>query len=183
MWTFCMKKMDLHSGFANQKNNMDISIRIGTKQDLPRLRELIVELAVYEKEPDAVEVTLAELEKDGFGNDAIFSFFVAEIDGVIQGIALHYFKYSTWKGKCLFLEDIVVNQEFRGKGIGKLLFDEIVKVAATHHCKRLEWQVLKWNTPAIQFYKNKYDANLDEEWLNGRLTGKQIQNISTTLNS
>jgi GNAT superfamily N-acetyltransferase len=162
---------------------MDIKIRIGTKQDLPRLRELIVELAVYEKEPNAVEVTLKELEKDGFGENALFSFFVAEINGVTQGIALHYFKYSTWKGKCLFLEDIVVNQEYRGQGIGKLLFDEIVKVAAENQCKRLEWQVLKWNTPAIEFYKNKYNANLDEEWLNGRLVGNQIQEIAKTLSN
>ena len=160
---------------------MNPTIRTGTIQDLPRLRELIVQLAVYEKEPNAVEVTIAELEKDGFGDDAIFNFFVAEVEGVIQGIALHYFKYSTWKGKCLFLEDIVVNQEFRGQGIGKLLFDEIVKVAAENQCKRLEWQVLKWNTPAIEFYKNKYSANLDGEWLNGRLIGAQIQEIVKNL--
>ena len=160
---------------------MNIKTRIGTKQDLPRLRELIVELAVYEKEPDAVEVTIDELEKDGFGENAIFNFFVAEIDGTIQGIALHYFKYSTWKGKCLFLEDIVVNHQFRGQGIGKLLFDEIVKVAAQNQCKRLEWQVLKWNTPAIEFYKNKYSADLDAEWLNGRLVGAQIQEIAKNL--
>ena len=162
---------------------MEIAIRKGTKQDLPRLRELIVELAVYEKEPDAVEVSIEELEKDGFGKDAIYSFFVAEVDGTVQGIALHYFKYSTWKGKCLFLEDIVVNQEFRGQGIGKLLFDEIVKVAAENQCKRLEWQVLKWNTPAIEFYKNKYSASLDEEWLNGRLVADEIQEIAKTLSN
>ena len=159
-----------------------MEIRKGTKQDLPRLRELIVELAVFEKEPDAVEVTIEELENDGFGTDSIYSFFVAEENGIVQGIALHYFKYSTWKGKCLFLEDIVVNQEYRGKGIGKLLFDEVVKVAAKNNCKRLEWQVLEWNTPAIEFYKNKYKADLDKEWLNGRLVGEQIQKIASDLN-
>ena len=146
-----------------QKNTMKTTIRKGTKQDLPRLRELIVELAIFEKEPEAVEVTLEELENDGFGTGSIYNFFVAEENGIVQGIALHYFKYSTWKGKCLFLEDIVVNQDYRGKGIGKLLFDEVVKVAADNNCKSLEWQVLEWNTPAIEFYKNKYNADLDEE--------------------
>ena len=81
------------------------------------------------------------------------------------------------------MEDIVVNKEYRGQGIGKLLFDEIVKVAAENQCKRLEWQVLKWNTPAIEFYKNKYNANLDAEWLNGRLVGDQIQEIAKTLSN
>lgn len=161
---------------------MKITIRKGTKKDLPRLRELIVELAIFEKEPDAVEVTIEELEKDGFSDNSIFSFFVAEVNGIVQGIALHYFKYSTWKGKCLFLEDIVVNHEYRGKGVGKLLFDEVVKVAAENTCKRLEWQVLTWNTPAIEFYKNKYKAELDTEWLNGRLVGEQIQKIASDLN-
>ncbi len=160
---------------------MNTSIRIGTIEDLPRLRELIVELAIYEKEPDAVEVTIQELEKDGFGNQSIFSFFVAEVDGTIQGIALHYFKYSTWKGKCLFLEDIVVNDKFRGIGLGKLLFDEVVKVAAVHKCKRMEWQVLEWNEPAIGFYQKKYNADLESEWLNGRLDGTQIQEIARKL--
>tara|TARA_R110002050_G_scaffold290260_1_gene443758 strand:+ start:90279 stop:90764 length:486 start_codon:yes stop_codon:yes gene_type:complete len=160
---------------------MNTIIRKGSIADLPRLRALIVELAVFEKEPEAVEVTLDELAKDGFGEDKIFDFFVAEIDGVVQGIALHYFKYSTWKGKCLFLEDIVVNQDFRGKGIGKLLFDQVVKVAADHHCKRMEWQVLTWNKPAIGFYTSKYNANLDHEWLNGRLVGSQIQEIAKNI--
>jgi GNAT superfamily N-acetyltransferase len=160
---------------------MSTSIRIGTIEDLPRLRALIVELAIFEKEPDAVEVTIQELEKDGFGKEKIFSFFVAEVDGTVQGIALHYFKYSTWKGKCLFLEDIVVNDQFRGIGIGKLLFDEVVKVAAVHKCKRMEWQVLEWNEPAIGFYSKKYNAELDPEWLNGRLNGTQIHEIVSKL--
>lgn len=158
---------------------MNQIVRKGTPADLPRLLELIVELAVYEKEPNAVEVTIDELEKDGFGENSIFDFFVAEIDGMIQGIALYYFKYSTWKGKCLFLEDIVVNEKFRGKGIGKVLFDQVVNVAAEHHCKRMEWQVLKWNTPAIEFYKNKFDAQLDAEWLNGRLVYDQLQKLKS----
>ncbi len=160
---------------------MEIRIREGEIQDLSGLKKLIIELAVYEKEPDAVEVTIAELEKDGFGPNPLFGFFVAEINGVIQGIALHYFKYSTWKGKCLFLEDIIVNIEYRDKGIGKLLFDEVVKVAAINGCKRLEWQVLKWNVSAIGFYKNKYNADIDGEWFNGRLVENQIQQIAKQL--
>lgn len=158
---------------------MNQIVRKGTPADLPRLLELIIELAVYEKEPDAVEVTISELEKDGFGENSIFDFFVAEIDGVVQGIALYYFKYSTWKGKCLFLEDLVVNEKFRVRGIGKALFDQVVNVAAEHHCKRMEWQVLKWNTPAIEFYKNKFDAQLDAEWLNGRLVYDQLQKLKS----
>lgn len=160
---------------------METSIRIGEKGDLKRLRELIVELAIYEKEPQAVEVTIDELEKDGFGPSKIFDFFVAEVNGIVEGIALYYFKYSTWKGKCVFLEDIVVNERLRGNGIGKLLFDEVVKVAANHKVKRMEWQVLEWNEPAINFYTNKYNANLDPEWYNGKLTFDQIQKISTEL--
>lgn len=160
---------------------MEIFVRKGRVEDLGRLRELIVELAIYEKEPNAVEVTLEDLQKDGFGEDSIFNFFVGEVDGIIQGIALYYFKYSTWKGKCLFLEDIVVSQKNRGNGIGKLLFDEVVKVAAVCNCKRMEWQVLEWNAPAINFYKSKYNADLDPEWLNGRLVQDQIQFIAQKL--
>lgn len=155
---------------------MSTIIRKGTPADLPRLRELIVELAIYEKEPDAVEVTLEELENDGFGPSKIFDFFVAELNGMVEGIALYYFKYSTWKGKCVYLEDIVINEKLRGQGLGKLLFDEVVKVAASNNCKRMEWQVLEWNEPAKNFYK-KYNADLDPEWLNGRLVGKQLQEL------
>ena len=156
---------------------MSIKTRIGVAADLPRLRELIIELAIYEKEPDAVEVTLEELENDGFGPHKIFDFFVAEWNGKVEGIALYYFKYSTWKGKCVYLEDIVVNEKLRGQGIGKRLFDEVVRVAARQKCKRMEWQVLEWNEPAMNFYR-KYNAELDPEWLNGRLVGKQLQELA-----
>ena len=160
---------------------MNPIIRTGLKSDLPRLRALIVELAVYEKEPDAVEVSLKELETDGFGPNKIFDFFVVEVNGRVEGIALYYFKYSTWKGKCVFLEDIVINESLRGQGLGKLLFDEVVKVAAKHQCKRMEWQVLNWNQPAINFYQKKYSAELDPEWLNGKLVGDQLQEIAKRL--
>lgn len=151
----------------------DIKIRVGVKEDLANILKLIQELADYEKAPAEVEVTVAEMENWGFGPDKIFDFFVAEKNGVIVGLALYYYKYSTWKGKCLFLEDIIVTEKMRGTGIGKLLFDRIVEVAKDKKVRRLEWQVLEWNEPAIKFYK-KYNATLDPEWLNGKLTNHQL---------
>jgi GNAT superfamily N-acetyltransferase len=154
----------------------EITIRIGTKNDLPHILNLIRELAEYEKAPAEVEVTVEEMENWGFGNDKIFDFFVAEQDGAIVALALYYYKYSTWKGKCLFLEDIIVTEKLRGKGIGKLLFDKIIEVAKRQKVRRLEWQVLEWNEPAIKFYK-KYNATLDPEWLNGKLTNHQLDKL------
>lgn len=135
---------------------------------------LVKELALYEKAPQEVTVTLAEMEDAGFGTNAVWSAFVAESEGMIVGMALYYTKYSTWKGKCIFLDDIVVTESWRGKGIGKLLFEEVIKVAKEQHARRLEWQVLEWNTPAINFY-NKFSAVLDPEWINGKLTYEQLQ--------
>jgi GNAT superfamily N-acetyltransferase len=156
---------------------MNIAIRKGTKTDLPAVLNLVKELAIYEKAPNEVTVTLNEMERDGFGENPIFSFFVAETDGKVVGIALYYIKYSTWKGKCVFLEDIIVTEAYRQYGIGKKLFDEVVKVAKAMHVKRLEWQVLEWNEPAIKFYK-KLNAHFDEEWINCKLTDKEIQTYS-----
>ncbi len=151
----------------------EIKIREGLRADLPAILNLIKELAEYEKAPAEVEVTLAEMEKWGFGAGKIFDFFVAEEKATIVGLALYYYKYSTWKGKCLFLEDIIVTEKMRGSGIGKLLFDKIIEVAKKEKVRRLEWQVLDWNEPAIKFYK-KYKATLDPEWLNGKLTNHQL---------
>lgn len=153
-----------------------INIRIGKKQDLPTVLDLIKELAHYEKAPHEVEVTLSEMENWGFGKDKVFDFFVAEENGIVLGLALYYYKYSTWKGKCLFLEDLIVTEKQRGRGLGKLLFDEIVKLAKEQKVKRLEWQVLEWNEPAINFYK-KYNAILDPEWMNGKLTDKELARL------
>ncbi len=141
---------------------------------MPQVLGLIKELAIYEKAPQEVEVDVPTLERDGFGSDKIFDCFVADEDGTVLGFALYYTKYSTWKGKCLFLEDFLVKESRRGEGIGKLLFDEVVKVAKERQVKRMEWQVLEWNSPAINFY-NKYQANLDPEWLNGKLVYEQLQ--------
>ena len=130
--------------------------------------ELITELAVYEKAADQVVVTVKDLEQNGFGKNPIFNFFVAEYEGYIIGLALYYIKYSTWKGRCIFLEDIIVTEKFRGKKVGAKLFEKIIEVAKNEKVKRLEWQVLNWNEPALNFYK-KYNAYLDSEWINAKL--------------
>ena len=155
---------------------MEVVIRKGTESDIGQALNLVKELADYEKAPLEVEVTSAEMAAWGFGEDKQFDFYVAETNGLIVGIALYYFKYSTWKGKCLFLEDLIVTQGHRGKGIGKLLFDKIVEVGKGTQVRRMEWQVLNWNATAINFYK-KYNAGLNEEWINCRLTDQQLRNM------
>ena len=155
---------------------MDSLIRIGTINDLPQVLNLIKDLAAFENEPYEVEVTIAEMQNWGFGKDKIYDFFVIEIDNKIIGLALYYFKYSTWKGKCLFLEDIIVKENVRNKGYGKKLFNAVVEVAKNTGVKRMEWQVLDWNKNAIEFY-NKYQANLDSKWLNCKLNYSQIQSM------
>ena len=153
-----------------------IHIRKGIESDIEQALSLIKELAIYEKAPDEVEVTPNEMRAWGFGSNKIFDFFVAQENDVIIGMALYYFKYSTWKGKCLFLEDIIVTETQRGKGIGKLLFDKIIEVSKSTNVRRMEWQVLDWNTPAINFYK-KYAATLDGEWINGKFTKAQLERL------
>ena len=153
---------------------MKYIIRKGIKSDIPQALNLVKELAVYEKAPNEVAVTIEEMERDGFGETPVFHFFVAESEVKIIGIALYYIKYSTWKGKCIFLEDIIVTEAFRKSGIGKKLFDEVVKVAKQLNVRRLEWQVLEWNEPAIKFYE-KVNSNFDSEWINCKLTDKEIQ--------
>lgn len=152
---------------------MDIIIRKGRQEDLPSILALIKELALYEKAPAEVSVTLSEMEDWGFGDTPIFEFYVAIAEEKIVGMALCYYKYSTWKGKCLFLEDIIVTEAFRQQGIGKRLFREVVLLAKQTKVRRLEWQVLDWNQPAIEFYK-RFNANLDPEWINCKLREEQI---------
>ena len=154
---------------------MDITVREGIKADLPFVLNLIKELAAYEKAPDEVAVTLDEMERDGFGQNPAFRYFVASADDKIVGISLYYIKYSTWKGKCVFLEDIIVTESFRKCGIGKKLFDKVVEVAKEMKARRMEWQVLEWNEPAIKFYE-KVNSNFDGEWVNCKLTEEQIVN-------
>jgi GNAT superfamily N-acetyltransferase len=149
-------------------------IRTGSKTDIPAILGLIKELAAYEKAPHDVEVTIEQMEEWGFGNNKLFDFFVAEKNNTIVGMALYYYKYSTWKGKCLFLEDIIVTESERQHGYGKLLFNEVAKVAKHQQVKRMEWQVLDWNEPAIKFYK-RYNTVFDGEWINCKLTFEELQ--------
>ena len=151
-----------------------ISIRKGLESDIEQALALVQELANYEKAPQEVEVTITEMTAWGFGADKQFDFYVAEENKKIIGMALYYYKYSTWKGKCLFLEDIIVTQTQRGKGIGKLLFEQIAQIAKEQKVRRMEWQVLDWNEPAIGFYK-KYNSHFDGEWTNCKLTMAQLQ--------
>ncbi len=147
---------------------MDFNIRKATKEDLPQVLDLVKELALYEKAPEEVTISLDDLEKDGFGEHPLYWIILAENEQGILGMSFYYIRYSTWKGKCLYLEDIVVKEEYRGQKIGKVLFEETIKAAKEMDAKLMNWQVLDWNEPAINFYK-KFDAELDEEWVNGKL--------------
>ena len=155
---------------------MSVIIRKGLPEDIAESLQLVKELATFELAPNEVEVTIHEMMNWGFGPDKLFDFFVAEKNNAIIGIALYYYKYSTWKGKCLFLEDLIVTENERGKGIGKLLFNEVINVAKLEKVRRMEWQVLDWNKNAIDFYKT-YHANLDGEWINCKLTNLDLKKI------
>lgn len=140
-----------------------MNIRVGKKEDMAAVLRLIQELAEFEKEPDAVLVTEEDLVRDGFGNQPLFHVFVAEINLEIVGIAFYYYRYSTWKGKIIHLEDLVVKNEMRGKGVGYALYSEIIRQAQKDQVKRIDWNVLDWNTPAIDFYE-KTGAKVLKEW-------------------
>lgn len=151
---------------------MSIIIRRAVKEDCQRLLELIKELALYEKAPQEVTVTAEHFEESGFGSNPVWWAFVAEVPppegegpGEVLGFALYYIRYSTWKGQAMYLEDILVTEAARGKGIGKLLLDRLIVEAKEKGFKRIVWQVLEWNEPAINFYK-KYNADFDAEWVN-----------------
>jgi len=155
---------------------MDFTVRKAVKEDTADILRLIKELAEYEKAPQEVKVTLEELENDGFGPNAVYSAFVAEIKGKVVGMALYYVKYSTWKGRCIYLDDIIVNKEYRRFGIGGKLFEEVVKVTKAMGARKIDWQVLDWNEPAIEFYK-KYNTVFSNEWVNCTLHEKQLKDI------
>lgn len=154
------------------------TIREGKIEDLPRVLELVKELALYEKAPEQVTNTLEMMQNDGFGPNPIFGLFVAEKNstGEIIGISIFYYRYSTWKGKRLYLEDIVVTETERGHGAGKLLFDRTMLKCIEANCTGMMWQVLDWNTPAINFYQ-KYGAELDSGWINCNLQSEDIKKI------
>jgi Sortase and related acyltransferases len=147
-------------------------IRRARRSDCPRILELIKGLAAYEKAPQEVTITLDHLEESGFGPNPVWWGFVAEVKGVVYGMAIYYIRFSTWKGQRMYLEDIYVAEEMRGEGLGRLLFDQLIIEAREKEFKGIVWQVLEWNTPAIDFYK-KYHASFDPEWINCSLeTGK-----------
>lgn len=144
---------------------MEIIIRRAIKEDCCRLLELVVELAIFEKAPDAVTVSLEHFEESGFGKNPVYWAFVAEADGRVEGFALYYIRYSTWKGQRMYLEDLLVTEKMRGKSVGKMLFDRLIEEAKEKNFKGMVWQVLDWNEQAINFYK-KYKAEFDGEWVN-----------------
>ena len=142
---------------------MDFTIRWAQKQDMAQVLDLIKALAIFEREPDAVEINETYLQAKGFGGNPSFQCLVAEVEGKIEGIALVYKRFSTWKGDVLHLEDLIVNQNMRGKGLGEALLNEVVKYGSELGVKRISWEVLDWNTPAIEFYEKK-GANVMRDW-------------------
>ncbi|MGB5417663.1 N-acetyltransferase family protein [Algibacter sp.] len=142
---------------------MEFTIRSAKKNDMPRVLHLINELAIFEKEPDAVEVTVEELQNDGFGAHPAFHCFVAEVNSKIEGIALIYNRYSTWKGKIIHLEDLIVSKAMRGTGLGTALLDKVVTHGHQLGVKRINWEVIDWNDKAITFYERK-GAKVLRDW-------------------
>lgn len=154
-------------------------IRKATKNDIPSVLELIQELATFEKEPDAVVVTVDDLIRDGFSENPLFQCFVAEVDGEIIGMALYYYRFSTWKGKTIHLEDLIVKESKRGTGAGFALYKEIIKQGKAENVRRIEWNVLDWNTPAINFYE-KSGAKVLGDWRVVHMDDKGIEQFLNT---
>ncbi|OEY72240.1 GNAT family N-acetyltransferase [Salegentibacter salarius] len=142
---------------------MEFKIRKARPEDMPAVLELIQELAEFEKEPDAVIISAEDLKRDGFGTNPAFTCFVAEAAGTIEGMALCYFRYSTWKGKTVHLEDLVVRESMRGKGLGNALYTRVIEFAKEQSVKRTEWVVLDWNTHARAFY-SRSGATVFTDW-------------------
>jgi GNAT superfamily N-acetyltransferase len=154
---------------------MSFTIRDGKKEDLPSVLKLIKELAHFEKESDAVEVTLADLEKDGFGENPLFQFFVAEINKEIVGMALFYPRYSTWKGPTIHLEDLIVTEDKRRLKIGSALYKKVIEYGFNKGIKRIEWAVLDWNEPAIAFYEST-GATVLRDWDTAQFHYEEMKN-------
>jgi GNAT superfamily N-acetyltransferase len=159
-----------------------MNIRKGRIEDMPAVLGLIKELATFEKEPNAVVVTVADLERDGFGESPLFHTFIAEENEEIVGMALYYYRYSTWKGKTIHLEDLIVKEEKRGAGLGFKLYSEVIAQGKCDGVRRIEWNVLDWNTPAIEFYeksgakvlKDLLVAQMDEKGIDAFLEKNKI---------
>jgi GNAT superfamily N-acetyltransferase len=156
---------------------MTTTIRPAVRADVPRILQFILALAAYERAPEAVKATEASLEREGFGPNPFYSCLIAEHDGRTAGYALYFFNYSTWVGPGIYLEDLFVEPELRGLGIGKLLLERVAAIAVEKGCARLQWAVLDWNTPAIDFYRAKGGEFLDE-WRNVRVTGEALRRLA-----
>ena len=154
---------------------MDITIRKAKKEDMSRVHELIMELAIYEKLPQEVEINLSDLVNDGFGEKPLFHCFVAEVNSKVEGMAIIYNRYSTWKGKTVHLEDLIVTKNMRNKGIGALLLDKVILFGKEMSVKRISWEVINWNKEAIKFYERK-GAKLIDDWNIIHLNEEAIKN-------
>jgi GNAT superfamily N-acetyltransferase len=167
VFLFCaLVEIHVFRGLNNStEHKMNINIRKAVKDDCVAMMKLIRELAVYEKAPEAVTVKFDHFVESGFGSAPVWHAFIAEADGIVIGFALYYIRYSTWKGQRLYLEDLLVTEELRGNGAGKLLFDRLIEECREKNYSGMVWQVLDWNEPAINFYK-KYNADIDAGWLN-----------------
>lgn len=148
---------------------MDITIRRAERRDCIRIRELVYELAVYEKAPHEITVSQEHFEDSGFGNNPVWWGFVAEVDGKVEAFALYYIRFSTWKGQRMYLEDILVTEKMRGHKIGEKLFERLIEECKEKKFNGMVWQVLNWNEPAINFYK-KFNTSFDDEWINGSIS-------------
>jgi GNAT superfamily N-acetyltransferase len=156
---------------------MAITIRPATRGDVPRILDFIRALAAYERTPEAVIATEASLEREGFGPNPFYSCLIAEYNGQTAGYALFFYNYSTWVGPGIYLEDLFVEPELRGHGIGKALLEKVAAIAVEKGCRRLQWAVLDWNTPAIDFYKAMGGEFMDE-WRNVRVTGQALRQLA-----
>lgn len=159
---------------------MEVKIRKANRADMPAVLDLIKELAIFEKEPDAVITTVDILEKEGFGENPLFHCFVAELEGKIEGIALTYYRFSTWKGRTLHLEDLIVREDKRGSGLGSALFKKVISYAHEQGLQRVEWVVLDWNQNAIEFYERS-GATILKDWytvqMDAERMGKFVERI------
>ncbi len=154
---------------------MNCDIRKALVSDMPSVFNLIKELAVFENEPDAVHISVDTLIQHGFGNEPLFTCFVAEVNSSIIGMALVYFRFSTWEGKSLHLEDLIVSQKHRGKGYGKMLYNQVMHYAKSQNVNRVEWVVLDWNSDAIQFYERS-GALLLKDWYLAQMDKTRLNN-------
>jgi GNAT superfamily N-acetyltransferase len=156
---------------------MSTTIRPATRADIPQILRLIRALAAYERAPEAVTASEAGLERDGFGANPFYFCLMAEYDGQVAGYAIYFFNYSTWVGPGIYLEDIFVEPELRGRGIGKALLERVAAIAVEKGCQRLQWAVLDWNTPAIEFYR-AMGAEFLDEWRNVRISGEALKGLA-----